>query len=641
MFGFRLGCLWLATIVAIGCGDDPARVHLTPVNPGACGRPLTANQLAITGFTEHGEAKRAVGLDQAIAIDDFPADTVQFAVEVLIGGGEIGAAGKTLPLVFDDLEDGTAIPILMTPPGGFCPVGALTEARRSPLVARAGRGVLVAGGIGALGPLTTAEFYDPATATFQPVELPEAFRDPVEGIAGAVLATLADGRVVLTGGPRGLLAIFDPATLTFGTPLPITPQRAFHGAVATASGLLVSGGCQGVATGICNATPLRSTVELALDGTTLALRATLDLDAVAEGAQLFDLGDAYLLAGGFGTPGEGHRFTLEDRDAIKLTGLAAQPVLLDGGAVLTAFAADPSPPAATVAVVTPAGGVVAARDAAALAGARLVGLEDGSVVGFGGDTGSDGANGAARVIDYDPTFDRWTLRRPTPSPVTGMPAGTPGDQPPRLDAASAIRLLDGSVLVLGGEAAASANAWIYRPSLVGASSGSITVTPASPTNLAVLTAPDPTRVTLPDFSAPMPAWLLTSVDDSLAARALVGGPRMRRGSVKATVDVRAGGVALIAQQTSPTRALVAQLISGQTVRLDAPVIGTVCVGDVIEIPPGNVTITLAVADAGVTVSLGDTVVLACDHVASDTGAWGVAASGTGAQIAVATVTVAR
>ena len=605
--------------VAVGCGNPPARVALVPVRigDGACGRPPDGNQLTITAFAAHGEVKRAIAFDEAIDIADFPDDTLQFSVEVVIGGGAIGAAGKTAPLVFGELADGATIPIMMAPPGGLCPVNPLLEPRAHPGVARAGDGVLVVGGTGASGPLSSAEFYDPRSATFVPVVVPDALQDAIDGLAGTVLATLPDGRVVLSGGPRGLLAVFDPVTRTFGSTFAISPQRAFHGAVASPHGVVVAGGCQGVAAGTCNATALRSTVEYGLDGVAIATGPNLALGAISEGAQLFDRGDGYVLAGGFGTAGEGYRFALEDRDAATLVGLAAQPVMLDGGALLTAFASDQATPAGPVAIVTPAGGVAPAGAAPPLAGVRLVALEDGGVVGFGGDPGG-------RIAAYDPTGDRWDLR---------SLAGDPADQPGPLIAPSLVRLGDGSVLVLGGDVASS-SAWAYRPSLVGPASGSITVVPTRSDVGGVLTASDPTTV------ARGSEWLLGSVDDAVAARALVGGPRMRRGSVRVTADVRSGGLALIAQQVAPNRAVVAHIADGEPVRIEALGLGTVCTGAPAILPPGNVTVTLAIDD-GVVVTIGSDRVLSCDYAAIDTGAWGVAASGVGARIAVATVTVAR
>ncbi|HEU0036351.1 MAG TPA: hypothetical protein VFQ53_37320 [Kofleriaceae bacterium] len=623
----------LAIVAAYGCGDPPARVALVPISVGdsACGRPKGANQLSITAFATSGQVTRAVGLGAPIEIADFPADTVQLGVEVLVGGGDTGAAGKTLPLDFGALDDGAAIPVMMAPPGGFCPVGALVEPRRGPLVARAGEGVLVVGGVGPAGPLSTAERYDPRTATFAPVDVPDALQDPVNGLAGAVLATLPDGRVVLTGGSRGLMAIYDPDSGQFGAAFAFAPPRAFHGAIATDGGLLVAGGCNGVAGQTCDALPLRSSFVYDLEGNTLATGPNLAPTAISEGAQLIDSGTDFILTGGFGNPGEASRFTLDDREAELVTGLGAQATLLDGGALFTAFAPDAAAKSGLVRVVAPGGGVAALGNGPALVGARLVTLEDGRVLAVGGDPDRIEQDGAARVALYDPTRDSWAFEFPAFTPADAPRAG---DQPATLVAPAAIRLGDGSVLVLGGDAAPSQSAWIYRPSLVGPAAGSVTAVPASATSPAVLTASDPATLTR------TPEWVLTAPDDALTARALVGGPRMQRGSVRAIVNVQAGGLALIAQQVTPGRALVAHLVPGEQARVEQLASGTVCTGDPVELPANPVTATLEVGD-GITVRLGDTVVLACNERATDVGAWGVAADGAGSRIAVATVTVAR
>ncbi len=617
--------------VLIGCRDPAAHVTLVPLDLGDCGRPTNANQLSITAYGEGGEVKKAVALDRTIDLADFPDDTVQLSVEVLVGGGATGAAGKTIPIAFADLPEGTAIPILMVPPGGFCPVGTLVEPRRRPLLARAGSGVLVAGGVGPTGPLSTAELYDPETASFIPVDVPEALQDQVNGLSGAVLATLPDGRVVLTGGPRGLLAVFDPATRTFGSTFAISPQRAFHGAVATVAGVLVAGGCQGVDAGGCNTTPLRSSAEYKLDGTTIAAGPSLLTGAVAEGGQLFDVGGSFVLAGGFGTAGEGYRFATGDTDAKLLVGLGAQPVMIDGGLVITAFGADAAPASGVVTSIAPSGNVAGTAAAPALAGARLIALEDGRVVAIGGGTGVD-ANGIARVVDYDPTADQWMSRAPTASPSPGAPDGRPGDQPGVLDGPSLVRLADGSILVIGGEAAPSLDAWVYRPSLVGATSATVTATPTI-TSVGVLTASEPAAVDRAD------GWALSVTDDAVTSRALVGGPRFARGSVKVTANIVAGGLALIAQQTTPGRAVIARLIPGEPARVEVEG-QTVCSGPVVDLGANPVTATLEIAD-GITVRVGDAVALSCNHAVTTSGAWGVAPDGLPGKLSVVTVTVAR
>jgi len=205
-----------------------------------------------------------------------------------------------------------------------------------------------------------------------------------------------------------------------------------------------------------------------------------------------------------------------------------------------------------------------------------------------------------------------------------------------------VRLADGAVLVIGGSV--STRAWIYRPSLVGPASGSVTAVPTNEISRAVLTAPDPSTV----MRLAMPrTWLLTVPEGAEMARALVGGPRTATGSVRATVHVRAGGVALIAQQTGPGQAVVAELVPDQPprlVQLDAGGERLVC-----SRPPAlsgfdpatAVTVRLAITDHDAQLSIDGREVLVCDLAATARGAWGVASLGAGAQLSVDSVTVAR
>jgi hypothetical protein len=144
-----------------------------------------------------------------------------------------------------------------------------------------------------------------------------------------------------------------------------------------------------------------------------------------------------------------------------------------------------------------------------------------------------------------------------------------------------------------------------------------------------------------------PEWRLIAPDDALTARALVGGPRMATGSVRAIVQVRQGGVALIAQQRAPGQAIVAELVPDQPprlVRLDEAGEHTVC-----SPPPalgpfdstGAVTLRLAISDHDARLSINDREILVCDLVATDRGSWGIASLGAGAQVVVDSVTVAR
>jgi hypothetical protein len=260
---------------------------------------------------------------------------------------------------------------------------------------------------------------------------------------------------------------------------------------------------------------------------------------------------------------------------------------------------------------------------------RLIALEDGRVLGFGG---GDALNGD--VLSYDPTHDAWAATEPGRFGVVTGPLSAP----------SLARLTDGSVLVVGG--AVSPRAWLYRPPLVGPTSPSVIVAPASPGAGGVLTAPDPATV------SPGAPWQLAAPADGAMARALVGGPRMAVGSVTATVQVLAGGVALIARQTGPGEALVARLTPGspaQLVQLTGGDERVTCTASAAVDPfdpgmPVTLRLTLTDHDAQLTrgdATHGDQVLLQCGLPAADRGAWGVATLGDRAQLTVEVVTVTR
>jgi hypothetical protein len=224
----------------------------------------------------------------------------------------------------------------------------------------------------------------------------------------------------------------------------------------------------------------------------------------------------------------------------------------------------------------------------------------------------------------------------------------PGALAPPLTAPTVVRLADGAILVLGG--AMTDQAWIYRPSLIGPALGSLTVAPVlteRSSTSGVLTAPDPSTVDL--GTADSPNWQLSvppSANTSALARALVGGPRIVTGSISATVSVRDGGVALIAQQTAPGHALVAELAPGrapQIVQLDPSVALPACAGasPLANDLAGSHTAQLAISDHDAAVTLDGSEVVRCALHATDRGAWGIASLTPGASLVVATITVAR
>ncbi|MDB4960053.1 MAG: hypothetical protein JWP01_52 [Myxococcales bacterium] len=622
-------CALVACVAALGCGEPAARVTLAPIDH-ACGRPSGATGIRVTAFASSRDVTRAVGLEERVDLADFPADTEQLGVEVVTGGGAIGAIGKTAVLAFSDLPDAATIPVFMAPPNGFCPtVGTLTEPRTAPLLARAGEGVLVVGGYDAAGVwLSTAEYYDPATATFTAIDVPEVLGE--NGFAGTALAPLPDGRVAISGGPRQVITLYGPAD--FGESV-LIESRAFHTSIATDDDhVLIAGGCAEVAAGVCAGSGIRKSTKIY---DTRELGSYTDgprLEAGRTGATVFDTGiddtgqRAYVIAGGTPNPvllTAADRFTLETERSVVIMDTHAQAARLEGGAVLTAFAEDPAVPSGLASVIAP--GVDIARPisrAPDLAGVRLLGLEDGRVVGIGGSP-------APGLLVYDPTSDRWQ---------TVMPTGRAEDAPPALFAPSLIALADGSVLVIDG-ANASQQAWIYRPSLVGPQSGTITVVPGGTTaTTTVLSAPDPATVSRTD------GWQLTALSE--IARALVGGPRMTTGSVTATTLVREGGVGLVARHLGPGQELVAEVVPGVAARLvqrSGGTTRTLCSGKVVPPidPAVAVTTRLELAGSSARLVFGGTELLACSVEGGQRGAWGVAALGTGARVVVETVFLAR
>jgi hypothetical protein len=518
---------------------------------------------------------------------------------------------------------------MMAPPDGLCELPAMTEARAQPLVAPAGNGALVIGGIGAMGPLSTAEYYDAAAGTFAPVAVPPVLASS-EGFTGAALAPLPDGRVALVGGPQHALLVFDPAARAFVTDPTLIDARAFHAAIATGDAeVLLAGGCTDVVAERCSGLPRVQTQRYQLGRLSLPDPSAILAPGERSGARLFDLGiqldgrRRYLLAGGSG--GRADRFALDDTNAEVVAGGGAQAAALDGGAVLTAFGDDATAGGAAAVIAPGAAAAQPVAGAAPLAGARLVALENGRAMALGGDA-------LGRVQIYDPTRDAWTTEAPASDAQTGA-----------LTAPSLTRLPDGAVLVVGG--AVSPRAWLYRPPLVGPASGSVTVVPALDVAGGVLTAPDPATVTRIDDDPA--SWRLATRPGAAMAEALVGGPRTATGSVTATVQVASGGAALIAQDTGPGEAIVAELAPGGPPRLVHRTAGSeraLCSGSTAlaafdaQTP---VALRLAIADGAAHVSVGGNEVLACSVDAADRGAWGVASLGDGAALAVATITVAR
>ena len=114
--------------------------------------------------------------------------------------------------------------------------------------------------------------------------------------------------------------------------------------------------------------------------------------------------------------------------------------------------------------------------------------------------------------------------------------------------------------------------------------------------------------------------------------------------MQAVVRVRVGGVALVAQQEAPGKAIVAELVPGtpaRIVRLDGEQTRVLCAGPAVgPFDPGvGAILRLAITGGRAQLERDGASIVACDIDAPARGAWGVAAFG--GEVVVDTVTVAR
>ncbi|TMQ13651.1 MAG: hypothetical protein E6J90_28125 [Deltaproteobacteria bacterium] len=572
----------MVAALAIGCGDPAARVRLVALGGPAC-RPMSANQVRVTSYGPSGEHTVALGLDEVVAIGSFAADTEQIGVEVLIGGGEIGAEGKSAPLAFGALADGAAIPVLMAPPDGFCELPAMTEARAQPVVAllRSDDGVVRAGRRAA-GARRPAGLHRHGAG--------DAARRPgrADRRAAARVRRVRSARAAVRDRSDGDRPLGVPRRDRYRRSGGAGRRRLHDGAAVRRS---------------------------AADAARGALRAAAPHRARA-------VGD---VAAG---PADRRAAVRPGRAGRRPPALAARGRHRHGRRRRAVRARRPGGrgragrPRADRGARWRRGAQRVRRRCGAATGRRL-GLGVRTRCGRGADDRRR-AGAAGRAADRARGRPRRRVRR----------RGDGGGD--------LLRLTDGTVLVVGG--AVSARAWLYRPSLVGPASGSVTVVPVSDTGRGVLTASDPQTVTR--VAGQLPAWLLTTPADAAMARALVGGPRTATGSVSAIAQVLGGGVALIAQQTGPGHALIAELAASsppRLVRLAGGAEHELCAGtDAVAFDPATpVTLRLAVTARDARLSIGEREVLACSIAAGERGAWGIASLGAGARLAVDSVTVAR
>jgi hypothetical protein len=625
-----------ACVALAACGSE-TRVQLVPLDavPGStCGRPADARTVRVIALGDFAPQTTAIPVGAPVDLADLPADTRQLAVEVLGAGGALAAIGKSLPLELGELDDGAVIPVAMAPPDGFCPVGALGAARDTPLVVRAGTGALVLGGTAGGAPVVSAELYDARTGRFEPVEVPAAWRD---GFAGVAATPLADGRVLVTGGAAGAYALFDPASRRFERPGTLAQVRAFHAAVALDEDrVLLAGGCP-VAAGAALCGPG--------DADRPSLILTLSTGGLADGppvsgprtggtAVLEASGDTLtgaprvLIAGG--SDGAGRSVDFAERVSLdgtreRLDGAAGLVAPLDSGSLLVAFAPAVPPALSSSTVIVPGRAPVRVAATEGGAGATLTTLEDGSVLAIAGEV----------TLRYRPETTSWrtsALRGEAPTGIVGH---------------GAVRLDDGSVLVVGGRDAAdaSAAAYLFRPGLTGPFAGAISATPDDDSggDLAddnALTPLDPSR-----FAAGT-RWRLDGADGG-RSWAIIGGPLLGDGVLEATVRT-ADGVAAVVGFVEPARFDAVEIAAGAPARLvrhRPGAVTEVCAGTAAALGALTMTVTRTGSRVVAVVTpvgqAAGTTVLDCVADEPDRGRWGLAPVGAAGGLDVDVISLRR
>lgn len=481
----------LAVLLAVGCSGETRQFRLVRVVPPAedadspCGAPLDGRIVKVNAVGEFSQVSINELIDVgsgAVDLTQFP-DTVRALEVVVLGdGGEERTIGRSETFDPSELEDQDEVRVFMAPRRGFCPTGPPRSARSDALVARAGAKVLIAGGFDASGdPVTDAELYDPRTGAFTSIgDITYEDNDPdtTTGMAGASITTMPDGRVVIAGGPADAYTVFDPATETADVPAKfLNDAPAFHAAVALdESRVLLAGGCAvaqvDVATRRCTVGVANVDAQI-LDidtGEVQTLGTNLARSRVG-GQALLEADGRVLLVGGIDSQGE----VTVDAERIDPNGVFPREIIegvtgvgapLATGGVVVAYGPDGTPQTNLASAVGP-GGDVATPVPAATKRTRptLTPLEEGRVLVLGGNPLVE-VETAPGVFEDQPIDADAQLY----IPVDGIFVGVQNAPSPQRVRHSAVRLEDGSVLIVGGtdvDDQLLGDAWIFRPDLTG------------------------------------------------------------------------------------------------------------------------------------------------------------------------------
>jgi hypothetical protein len=618
---------WLA-----GCGDQPAAVVLQPLfgTQRQCARTSEARLLLVTSHNANNDVTVAVSLDDPTAVDlrTMPTTTTQLSAQLVGPAGEVVAVGNSMPLPWADLQSGTSVAVYMAPEQGGCDIAPMNMARLSPLVAAAGAGALVLSGGTLAGDVAdlSAEYFDPDANVFVAVELPTVFATAAT-LQGSAVLSRSDGTAIVFAAGTGAYAVFDPVARSFNKPRVFDNRWQFSVAEFPDGRVAVAGGCRTASNGRCVSDPTLRVVAIDLaadDITTIGNLAEPQL-----GAQLLwqasggGRGDSLLLVGGSNLAGfaasVAQRINIAN-GAVSTVSAAGQAVTLDSGAILTGYASAQLAGSSQVNVIPP--GSAQSRPFAGDAprsGPTLVAQQDGEVLVIGG---------GADVSQFLPSTG-------ATSKIVAR-----GDAMPAVKSSAAVRLGDGSVLVVGGDSNGSplASAWRYRPSLLGPASATVLLSAAMST--AGFTATDPSELTLSGNE-----FILAPAGATTRALAVIGGPRRMTATLTADLRVSSGGIALLFDYLGPDQWLGVELVPGSKAQLLQRQIsgdGVICSGAMVALLSEDATLVMKVTESSVEVRRGGQPVLQCalSNVKRRRGLWGLGAVGAGTTLRVAQVVLA-
>ena len=516
------------------CGEPSPVVTIRRVDlPGtACDPPAGAIQLYATALGDFVPVASSGGADVALELAGVPPTTRELVVSVL-GLGANDVVGRTGTLDDGRLTAGGELSILLAPPGVACEAPPLANAVADPLITSAGDGVLVVPREGG-----AAAWFDRQTARWIGAAAPEI------DLAGASLAPLTDGRVLLTG--AGQWQVFVPETLAFSPPADVARLHAGAQVVPLADGtVLVAGGC------LSGAPPCQGVADaLVFDPSDDSFAPAFGLARPRAGGHAASAGErAWLVGGTDGTGAPATDVEVWGAEGSRVYAFAAERVaaLASGGAVVASQSLGGVATVSAFGVVGPVFTAVGAAERA------LLPLDDGRVLSYGGDQ--------AEIFSGD---------RPDALALGG----------PALAGTGLARLRDGVVVAAGGRDGDGPRELtsLLRTSLAGpwdALAPEVFATGA-PT---ALVASDPRLVTRTTDAIVFSA---EGEDAPLASWAVGGGPVFGDVELETSVRARDGaGAVILLGWIGPERHLEVRLAPGAV-----PVIARARAGALIELCTG-------------------------------------------------------